>query len=113
MIDFDNQFSLPEDIKIIERCPLCSSSKKKLKARTLRENIDRQIVHIHCQECLGSIIAIFMVSGMGITSYGLVTDLSYDDVQKFNHLNEIDLDDVIRAYENLKMDHFLARIRHS
>jgi len=110
MINFDSQFSLPENLKIISRCPLCGSSGKKLEARLLGEGIDRQVVHLHCAECLGSVIALFMMSGLGITSYGLVTDLSFEDVVKFDRSEEVSLDDVIRTHENLKSSHFLRKI---
>ena len=113
MFDFDGQFSLPENLKIINHCPLCNSSTKKLEARLLNESADRQTVYLHCAECSGSIIAHFMMSGAGITSYGLVTDLSFDDVVKFKKQVPVELDDVIRTHENLKSAHFLGKISRS
>jgi hypothetical protein len=111
MLDFDGKFSLPENLKIINHCPLCSCSTTKLEARLLGETADRQTVYLHCAECGGSIIAHFMVSGAGITSYGLVTDLSFDDLVKFKKHDPLELDDVIRVHESLKSSHFLGKIR--
>lgn len=111
MFNFDGQFSLPESQRIINRCPLCGGSASRLEARLLGQTPERQTVHVHCHECAGSIIAYFMMSGMGMTSYGLVTDLSFDDFIKFNHGSSIELDDVIRAHENLKSPYFLGKIK--
>jgi len=108
MFNLDGQFSLPENQKIINRCPLCNGSAKKLESRLLDDSGERQTVHLHCRECNGSIIALFLASSLGITSYGLVTDLSFDDVVKFKESGQIKLDDVIRTHENLKSAHFLS-----
>ncbi|NIP33104.1 hypothetical protein GWN26_13935 [Candidatus Saccharibacteria bacterium] len=111
MFNFDGQFSLPEGQRIINRCPLCGGSASRLEARLLGQTQERQTVHLHCHECAGSVIAYFVMSGMGMTSYGLVTDLSFDDFVKFKQGLAIELDDVIRAHENLKSPHFLGKIK--
>jgi len=108
MFNIDGQFSLPENQKILTRCPLCNGPAKKLESRLLDDSGERQTVHLHCRECNGSIIALFMASSIGVTSYGLVTDLSFEDVVKFKQSVAIELDDVIRAHENLRSPHFLS-----
>jgi len=113
MFNFEGDFSLPEGRKVINQCPLCGSSGSQLEARLLVETGERQTVFIHCRACLGSIIAFFSIAGPGLTSYGLVTDLSFNDVLKFKERSAIELDDVIYAHENLKSPHFLAKINRS
>ncbi|MDD4995331.1 MAG: hypothetical protein PHW53_02625 [Patescibacteria group bacterium] len=110
MFNFNSQFSLPENLKIMGNCPLCGSSTQKLEARVLRETTENQLVHLHCAACLGSVIALFMASGVGVASYGLITDLSYDDVLKFRNSDELTLDHVIRAHEEVDSPQFLAKI---
>ncbi|MBU1921930.1 hypothetical protein KKD84_01750 [Patescibacteria group bacterium] len=110
MMDFQGKFSLPENLKILTKCPFCSANMEKLDVRLLQDMDDRQMVHIHCAACLGSMIALFLLAGPGIASIGLVTDLSFDDVVKFNKNDKIGLDDVLKTHEFLKSPRFLRRI---
>lgn len=113
MINLDGNFSLPDSLKIINQCPLCQGSAKKIEARLLNESSQGQKIFFHCRQCQGSIIALFMMSGNGVTSYGLVTDLNFDDVLKFQQAESIAIDDVIFAHKSLNSGNFLAKINQS
>ena len=76
-----------------------------MEARILDEKEDGHLLHIRCKKCWNSILALVMVSNVGVSSVGLVTDLIFEDVQKFRMAtSEVSLDDVLEIHEVLEND---------
>ena len=50
---------------------------------------------------------------MGVSSVGLVTDLTYDDVLKFRASRRISVDDVLSVHEELEIGSLLTLLTHS
>ena len=90
---------------MISYCPLCEASYNPMEARILDEKEDGHLLHIRCKKCWNSILALVMVSNVGVSSVGLVTDLIFEDVQKFRMAtSEVSLDDVLEIHEVLEND---------
>jgi uncharacterized Zn finger protein len=111
MMQFHGKINLPEHMKVLTSCPFCGASMEKLDIRLLKEMHDRELVHVHCEACLGSIIALLLMTGPGIASIGLVTDLSFDDMVKSVEEREVSLDDVLGMHELLKSPRFLKKLQ--
>lgn len=74
-----------------------------MEARILDEKEDGHLLHIRCKKCWNSILALVLVSNVGVSSVGLVTDLGFEDVQKFRaHSAEVTVDDVLEIHELLE-----------
>lgn len=87
---------------MISYCPLCETSYNPMEARVLGEKEDGHLLHIRCKKCLNSILALVLVSNVGVSSVGLVTDLTYEDVVRFRESPvEVTVDDVIGVHELL------------
>lgn len=99
-----------EGIKLISYCPLCSTQYNPLAARVLDEREDAHLVHIKCKSCNSSIVALVLNGAIGISSVGLVTDLTSEDVLKFKDANEITSNDVLDLHSELSNDQFLENI---
>lgn len=65
----------------------------------LEEKSGAHLIHVTCQKCESSIVAVIMTGGIGVSSVGLITDLTGDDVLRFKNAKPISSDDVIEAYE--------------
>ncbi|MFH1405513.1 MAG: hypothetical protein ABIH21_05495 [Patescibacteria group bacterium] len=93
-----------ESLKLITYCPLCESKYKPMSARVVREQGQTHLMHMTCNKCKNSILAVVLVNQIGASSVGIVTDLSYDDVLNFETRQRIVTDDVINvhAYFNKK-----------
>lgn len=65
----------------------------------LDERDEAHLVHIQCARCGSSIVALIMSSGIGITSVGLVTDLTGDDVLRFKDEASLTADEVLTVHE--------------
>lgn len=88
-------------VQLISRCPLCQTAYQPTAARVLAEHDDAHLVHFECGSCQGAIVAIVMTNVMGVSSIGLVTDLTPDDVLRFRTAVAVSPDDVLALHEYL------------
>lgn len=96
--------SLHEGLKLISFCPVCQVGYNPIEARILGERDDSQLLHVQCRNCANAILALVHFSAQGISSLGMVTDLTFDDVVRFRDESFVEADDVLRAHEFLKND---------
>ncbi|MDO8598658.1 MAG: hypothetical protein Q7S02_00960 [bacterium] len=73
-----------------------------MEARVIDERDDKHLMHIRCKKCAHSILALVLVSGTGVSSMGLLTDLTFDDVLKFRNAEPVTMDDVIAFHHFLE-----------
>ena len=90
---------------MISYCPLCETNYNPMEARVLGEKEDGHLLHIRCKKCWNSILALVLVSNVGVSSVGLITDLTFEDVRKFcDRTTEVTVDDVIEVHNLLADD---------
>ena len=88
----------------IAACPLCRASYGKAGAKVLDERSGKHLVHIECVKCGNSVLAVILSSASGISSVGMVTDLTADDALRFKDFLGVSTDDVICLHEMLKIN---------
>lgn len=79
-------------------------------AKILEEREDAHLIHIECRRCSSSIVALILTGGIGISSVGLITDLTSDDVLKFKGTEDITSDDVLNLHQALEEDLLLKAV---
>ena len=93
-----------EGVKLISYCPLCEMSYNPTEAKVLGEKEDSHLLHIQCGNCSNAIIALVLISSVGVSSVGMVTDLAHDEVARFKNAPAISTDDVIETHHLLSND---------
>lgn len=88
----------PDEVKLISACPLCQASYDPLQARLLGEKEENRLLHIECANCGNALLALVLVSGSDVSSVGLITDLSADDVVRFRASDPVSADHVLAAH---------------
>jgi len=88
-----------EGVQLISYCPLCECSYNPQQARVLGENEESHLLHIECGNCANALIALVMISAVGVSSVGLLTDLCYEEVHRFKSFAPISTDNVIDIHE--------------
>jgi len=83
---------------LITHCPVCNQRYDPLEARILEEGDNAHLVYISCRDCRSAILAVIVANNMGISSLGLITDLSADDVMNFKSDTPVSVDDVIEVH---------------
>lgn len=97
-----NSFSSPLDnLRLISYCPLCNAHYNPKEARMLDEKNGAHLIHVNCKQCGSAIVAVIITGGIGVSSVGLITDLSAEDVLKFRNGRTLAVNDVLAAYESL------------
>lgn len=95
------QSSSLENLKLISYCPLCNAHYNPSQANVLEEQDSAHLIHVSCSRCSSSIVAVIITSGIGISSVGLITDLTGQDVIRFKSSSKVNEDDVIEAYKTI------------
>jgi hypothetical protein len=100
----DNSALIPhsEILRLITYCPLCNAHFSLASAKVLEERDDAHLVHIQCQKCSSFIVALVLANAMGVSTVGLITDLTSDDVSKFTSTARISANEVIDLYQTLQ-----------
>lgn len=92
----------PEGLRMISKCPLCSERYQPFQASILEEKADAQLVHITCRKCQSSVVALIVDGHLGLTSIGLITDLSSHDVERFKEASAITEEQLFEVFQELR-----------
>lgn len=98
--------SFDSSMKLIRECPLCSEQYDTEKVQVIQEHTGAHLLHLTCQRCSSAMLALVMVSSLGMGSVGVVTDLTSEDVIRLQDIEPVTSDDVLTFYE------FLAESSH-
>jgi len=96
-----------DNLRLISYCPLCNTHYNPSEAKILEQKEGAHLIHIECRACHSSIVAVVITGGIGISSVGLITDLTSQDVLRFKNHDSIDGDHVLEAYELTQKSDFL------
>lgn len=88
----------------VTHCPVCNSRFNPLEAKILQEGEGSHLVYIKCRHCQAAILTLIAANNLGISSIGLITDLSGDDILKFKDAGAIDCDEVIEWHQFLSRE---------
>lgn len=100
---------LDDNVHFISRCPFCSAEYDLDGAKVIGEEEDATVVYVTCSKCESSIVAMVAMTGLGIVSLGLVTDMTAEDTKKFFGAKEVSGDELLTIYEILKEDRSALR----
>jgi len=103
-----NSSSSLDNLRLISYCPLCNTHYNPSEAKILDEKDGAHLIHIACKNCHSSIVAVVITGGIGISSVGLITDLTSKDVMHFKNEPAVNEDDVIQAYQLVQDDNFIS-----
>ncbi|MEK7105214.1 MAG: hypothetical protein AAB865_00815 [Patescibacteria group bacterium] len=87
-----------DGLRIVSYCPLCESEFNPMEARVLDEDGETHLLHVRCKNCANAMLALVLVTKAGVSSVGLVTDLSYEDVVQFRSSAKVSVDDVLSIH---------------
>lgn len=88
-------------MQLSSRCPLCNASFKATDAEILDESRQGMLFHLTCPDCHASLLAVVAASKLGLSSFGMVTDLTAADTRRLRKGTAITHQDVLQAYQEL------------
>ena len=96
-----------EALKFINRCPICSSVYNASSAKLFSRSDQATLVHLTCTNCASYFVAMVLLVGQGVSSVGMVTDLSFNDVKRLYQSEPLTTDEMIEAHEELQKNNFI------
>lgn len=90
-----------ENLKLVSYCPLCETHYNPMEAKILEDRGDAHLIHIQCQQCRSLIIVLLTANANGVTSVGMVTDLTADDVLRLRQGKSVSEDDILDFHQLL------------
>lgn len=71
-----------ETLGFIQDCPVCDRQFEMDGVEIIKKRDNASLVHITCQKCLSSVLAVVLMTKVGTSSIGILTDLEPEDVLK-------------------------------
>jgi len=97
----NKQNSLFDKIKLMKTCPLCKAEYTKEALEIVEERTGTHLVHLTCSECQNAMLALIVVSKLGMSSVGMLTDLNATDAQRLHHKQAITEEQILDFHEYL------------
>ena len=69
-----------------------------MEAKLLGQDGDTRLLHVTCRKCHHTILTLVLVNKVGASSVGILTDLSYEDVLRFQANKAVTVNDVIDVH---------------
>lgn len=86
---------LQQSVNYLRECPLCKYEYGESQADLLCERDTVHLVHITCPSCKNKLVAILAASNIGMSSIGMMTDLTAEDVVRVQETSPVSEDDVL------------------
>lgn len=83
-------------------CPLCGTEYTPEESHIIEEKEGAFFLHTECPNCGSSVVATLVANHLGVSSIGLITDMTEEDAQKFKDSKTISDDDVLDTYQALE-----------
>lgn len=96
-------------LKLISHCPVCG---RDYKSAGHNVNVfppkgqDARFIHLTCDHCHSHFMAMVMIMSKGMSTIGMITDLSLKDVQKLYKMSAITIDETIEAHKFINSSDF-------
>lgn len=96
--------------KLLAGCPFCQNQQAHFITSIISANQSAELVHARCQSCQAAMVALLFSTGPMISSIGLLTDLTLEDVSKFQHHESLSEDDLITLHEGLHVPSLIEQL---
>ena len=91
------------EFKYIGNCSVCGMPFQARNAHILTRKPELSHVYTQCSECKSSAIVFVLKSATGfVTTVGMLTDMSKEDIDKFKKMKPITADDVLELHKALE-----------
>lgn len=96
--------------KLLSTCPFCQRQQARFTTSVISANPAAELVHARCQACQAAMVAVLFTAGPMISSIGLLTDLTLEDVSRFQYDQPIVADDLIDVYQALQQTTIVGQL---
>lgn len=90
------------DLHVLAACPVCQTAYHPLTTSVVAEREDAHLLYLKCRQCGSGVVAVVTTGAAGLSSFGVVTDLTSDELIHVSSDRPINTDDVIDLFDWLE-----------
>ncbi len=94
--------------KMLAKCPFCKSDQGKYTTSSVGTNQSAELVFIRCQACQTAMVTLLVSAGSMVSSIGLLTDLTVEDMDRLSNNQTISADEVMDWHNQLKSTNIVS-----
>jgi hypothetical protein len=98
----DEQKALFDKLKLMRNCPLCKNEYTHETLELVEEGTGTHLVHLTCVQCKNAMLALIVVSKLGMSSVGMLTDLNAPDAKRLYRQTALGEESVLDFHDYLK-----------
>jgi len=98
--------SWQEGLRLMSQCPVCHNEFAKNQAEVIEEVNGSNLVHLICKSCGNALLVLVVVGPLGMSSVGMLTDLSFIDAKRLYKKQAITEDELLNFHIFLKNKQF-------
>ena len=104
-----------KETQIIRQCALCETEYDQKGIKTIEKKEGVSLMHCTCKTCHGAVLVLLASTPVGVTSVGMITDLTVKDIKQLKGKAPITEDDVLAFHQFVqqKQPSFLKYISDS
>lgn len=95
-----------EALKYMGRCPACQKEYPAGQAKVFAREDAAGMIHLTCPSCYNSFLAVIAVGTRGVSTVGMVTDLTYEDAQRIFRSEPVSIDEILEGRDLIKNKYF-------
>ena len=96
-----NETPISRALTLLRQCPICSTAYAAEMFRTIDEQNGANLLHCTCSQCHQSVMALVMTSNTGVSSVGMITDLTVQDITRISRKSSITEDELLSFHSLL------------
>lgn len=97
--------SVFERLRLMRACPMCGAAYREEQAVVLDADGPNHLVHLNCSRCHNALLTMVVVSALGMSSVGVVTDLSPADADRLGRQPPVTEEQVLAFHQLLRRAH--------
>ncbi len=98
----DKQNALFDQLKLMKNCPMCKNEYTREAVELVEEGVGSHLVHVTCGICHNALLALIVVSRLGMSSIGMLTDLDAPDAKRLYRKTALGEESVLGFHDYLK-----------
>ena len=97
-------------LRVMRECPVCNTAYRAEQVAVLEADGHNHLVHLTCGACQNALLAMVVVSPLGMSSIGVMTDLTAADADRFRLEPPVSEEDVLSFHQVLQQTHRLETL---
>lgn len=90
------------DLSVLAVCPVCQTTYHPLTTSVVAEREDAHLLYLKCRQCGSGVVAVVTTGAAGLSSVGVVTDLTSEELSHVSTDVPVQAGDVIDLYDWLE-----------